>query len=304
MYTRALASVPVDVPASPAESTFEWIKQPVNGIAEGTVYTDGSLLDNQIQFAGMVARRGWAFAAFEADGSMSAAARGRPPIWAEGIHATELWALLMAVQSSAPSCPLRIDCLAVQQGSQKGAQWATAPNRVFARAWGPLAASLEDDPHRVVWMPAHCTQSDIGHKFLSDGTMMQDMDVVANAFVDRHAKSIARQDGVPPQVKQRIAHRWARVTAIAKWIGQCTVLAGEVPGPVPDEKGKFSKIRDTEGQHARKVRPPPKACLPQTRPERVPSVVGQLPLCPRWEAVRQRVAARAALRASSAVGEV
>ena len=133
---------------------------------------------------------------------------------------------------------------------------------------------------------------------------MQDMDVVANAFVDRHAKSIARQDGVSRQVKQRIADGWARVTAIARWIGQCTVLAGEVSSPMPDEKSKFSKIRDTEGQHARKVKPPPKACLPQTHPERVPSVVGQLPLCPRWEAIRRRVAARAAMRVSSAVDEV
>jgi len=117
----------------PAEASFTWIKRPASGIAEGTVYMDGSRLFGEWKLAGFCARQGWAMAAFDDEGNLTAAAHGRPPQWVRGINATELWGLLMGSQSSDPFCPLLVDCMAVKQGSHRGPEWAGSPVRKYAR---------------------------------------------------------------------------------------------------------------------------------------------------------------------------
>ena len=127
---------------------------------------DGSRIDGDSQYAGLCARHGWAFAAYDEQGTLLAAAKGRPPSWAEGIHGAELWGLFMAVTCADPWSPIRVDCSSVQQGSQKGLAWACAPERCLAKIWNPLNAAIDDDPTRVVWMPAHCSQAAVGVKQL------------------------------------------------------------------------------------------------------------------------------------------
>ena len=103
----------------------------------------------------------------------------------------------MAVQTFDPACSLKVDCLAVQKGAQRGMAWASAPNRKFARAWGPVAVALEDDTSRITWMPAHCNLGSIEHKKLSNGSPLTAADVHGNDLVDTLAKKIARRDQVP-----------------------------------------------------------------------------------------------------------
>ena len=52
--------------------------------------------------------------------------------------------------------------MAVQLGTQRGASWASAPERRLARAWAPLATCLEEEVGAVVWMPAHTASEAVG----------------------------------------------------------------------------------------------------------------------------------------------
>ena len=69
-----------------------------------------------VDWQGCAPAMAWAIAAFDADGNLEAAAKGRPPSWSSGIYGAELWSVLMAVYSSMPGAPIRADCLSVQQG--------------------------------------------------------------------------------------------------------------------------------------------------------------------------------------------
>jgi len=305
VYTRALTkSLEPSVPLQPEQETFVWVKQPPsNHVAGCTVYADGSRLFAETRYANLVARQGWAFATFDADGGLVAAAHGRTPWWAEGIHATELWALLNAVLSTTPGNPFIIDCKAVMMGSRRGQQWATAPNRRLARAWAPLAAALEGSSEAVVWMPAHCREKDVGERVLSNGSLLSCTDLAANAFVDGLAKEAARQEAVQPHVLQMVADASLRVEALARWIGQCTVLANEFPSNCTPSSGKTPKLRDNEGKgsghraqrprrsHKRKPAKPASAVLPP--------LAARLLQCPRWAALRQRIIDRAKARQMS-----
>ena len=158
LYTQALAVSPATLlrPA-PTDESFEWVVPPSdgNGGVTAKFYVDGSMLDADLKLAGCCARRGWAFAAVDELGKVVASAHGRPPEWTGGINGAELWGLLMAAQAALPGASFRVDCQEVQLGAKRGAEWATAPERQLARAWGPLASALEDDAGSVVWMPAH-----------------------------------------------------------------------------------------------------------------------------------------------------
>eukprot|EP00973_Karenia_brevis_P069317 9637434-Karenia_brevis.AAC.1 len=94
LYTRGLMPSPgAKIPAQPEGETFHWVKLPADGLAEGTIYVDGPRLDAEWQLGGFCARHGWAMAAVNDQGAITAAARGRPPAWALGIHGAELWGL-------------------------------------------------------------------------------------------------------------------------------------------------------------------------------------------------------------------
>ena len=88
----------------------------------------------EAKYANLIAGQGWAVAVFGDSGSLVAAAYGRTPWWAEGIHAAELWALLNAVHVALPGNCFCVDCKAVQLGAARGQSWANAPSRKFGRA--------------------------------------------------------------------------------------------------------------------------------------------------------------------------
>ena len=250
LYTRGLLATPATlIEPLPQAETFEWVKQPADDVVSGRFYVDGSRIDGEPSFAGMCARHGWAFAAYADDGTLLAVARGRPPAWAEGIHGAELWALFMAATSSDPWSPLRVDCPSVQQGTQKGQTWAEAPERCLARVWAPLNATLDDDPTRVVWMPAHCGLTAVGERKLGNGEVLTALDRTGNAFVDELAKEAAKLDRLPLGQRALVRDRGELVTAVATWIGQATQLANHFPDPRWAGTGRRQWLRDSEGQH-------------------------------------------------------
>ena len=87
--------------------------------------------------------------------------------------------------------------MSVQQGIQKGQEWAAAADRCVARVWAPLNAVLNNDTQRVVWMPAHCSQDAIGVKRLGNGELLTALDITGNAYVDQLAKEAAREGRLP-----------------------------------------------------------------------------------------------------------
>ena len=147
--------------------------------------------------------------------------------------------------------------MAVQVGAQRGSDWATAPERTFARAWGALAAALEDQTDAVVWMPAHCSAEDVHSKHLSDGSCMTEIDRQGNHSADLLAKSAAEKDRLSRHQRQLVRDLWDKVTAIATWIGQATSLANAFPMPhVMCADAKCQHMRDSEGRQA--------SCKPRT----------------------------------------
>ena len=73
------------------EATFKWVIEPLDGMLEGTAYSDGSFLDGPIP---EVARGGWSFAVLNGEGTVVASAYGVPPPWIKDIGGAEAWAVL------------------------------------------------------------------------------------------------------------------------------------------------------------------------------------------------------------------
>ena len=206
----------------------------------------------------------------------------------------------MASFQAMPGSSFRVDCSAVQLGCQRGPSWACAPERHLARAWGPLAAALEDGVDRVVWMPAHCGREDVGAKRLGDGSLLSETDRLANAEVDELAKAAATNDRLPPSACKWVRAQWDRVTAVATWIGQATVLADAFPGPTHlDGDGRKPMLRDNEGRRGRRAALVRAGRTDSAEAARLPAQVrsrpaGDLTGCARWEALRRRVMDRQA----------
>jgi len=100
-------------------------------------------------------------------------------------------------------------------------------------------------------MPAHCTDKDVGKRELSDGSLLSYLDLAANDLVDRMAKTAANLDRVPGETRKSIRQLTGKVKAIARWIGQITVLSSQVPASELDVAGKACLHRDTTATPAR-----------------------------------------------------
>ena len=46
-------------------------------------------------------------------------------------------------------------------------------------------------------MPAHCTHDHVGVKLLGDGSLLSELDLKGNSYVDKLAKEAAREGRVP-----------------------------------------------------------------------------------------------------------
>ena len=231
-YTRGLLKSPASsLPAHDPEDTFVWHVEPRSDLQGCTWYSDGSRIDGAARYAGLCARHGWASAAFDIHGNVAAAAFGKPPNHVDGIFGAELWGLRVSTRYADPSDCFKIDCMSVQAGAQMGTTWAASPGRRHARTWNSIAQALEPSPKRCIWMPAHCSSPHAGCKELSDGSLLTEADIKANAYVDLLAKEGANADRLCARDRKWVSDTAEKVIAVARWIGQATVLANAWPAP-------------------------------------------------------------------------
>ena len=181
-----------------------------------------------------------------------AGASGLIPSWISGLYGAELWALLQAASYASPGSPLYVDCNAVKVGVHNGLRWAQSSSRKLARVWIPLANILEDCTDSVAWLPAHCSESAVGDRELSNGRKFDMVDLTMNALVDTWAKSEA-SSAAPSRCDIKVVEKTTDlVDCLARWIGLCTREANHFPAPEHFESVKF--IRDTTASSRRSAK--------------------------------------------------
>ena len=133
------------------------MKSQGDGLLRGTVYVDGSLLDGHYKLCSAFRALGWAAVAVDDDGNITSIIHGAVPGWIDSIHGAEVWALLYATTHAQAGTRFRTDCKSVMHGSRYGLSWASTHKRRLARAWIPLAASVQANgmADAIAWLPAH-----------------------------------------------------------------------------------------------------------------------------------------------------
>ena len=133
-----------------------WRSRPREEDIHAVAFTDGCRIDADAGLYNLCARSGWGLVIYNEQQQLIGAAHRRPPWWAASIHATELWAMLMAARHTDPFCKLWTDCRAIEQGSRKGLPWARSGGRQYARAWAPIASVVDAVALPCQWRdPAH-----------------------------------------------------------------------------------------------------------------------------------------------------
>ena len=138
------------------DETFNWFLKPPSLPVTGDVYPDGSFLDFVAKETG---RGGWAFAIYDDEGKLVAAAYGVPPPWIQGIEGAEAWATYQALLATVPGqSRYWPDCLPVRLAAQKGPAVARDRKNVLARIHWMMLTALEGvSPEVIGWMPFHLT---------------------------------------------------------------------------------------------------------------------------------------------------
>ena len=101
----------------------------------------------------------------------------------------------------------------------------------------------------MAWLPAHCSESAVGVRELSNGRKFDMVDLTMNAIVDSWAKGEASSTA-PSSVDVKVVETTTDlVDCLARWIGLCTLEANHFPAPGHFERVKF--IRDTTASSRR-----------------------------------------------------
>ena len=181
--------------------------------------------------------------------------------------------------------PFYVDCMAVQLGSKNGASWAEAPARKLARAWIPLANILQDTSSVVNWMPAHMSAKDVGIAVVSSGQHLLEIDLQTTGLVDALAKDEANKRQPAKPDKRLIVNTSNLVLCLARWIGQCTVLANNFP--IPKQDGGVSNVRDSSALRFKRTAFSSSPRVARKRPKAGPTVFVSITSVPQFK--RQKV---------------
>ena len=148
-------------------------------------------------------RFGWAFVGLDSEEKVVAIARGTPPSWIVDIPGTEAWALYQAGLAAEPGSSFRADCRPCVDAIAEGEKLSCSAKRSLARV-NRLMHHVMDDTSRdkVVWMPAHTSEADVGNKRLSDGIALTATDRATNGKADKHAKAAAQKVRVPAELRR------------------------------------------------------------------------------------------------------
>ena len=194
------------------------------------VYTDGSLIDAKLGLG--LEALGWAFAAFDADGTLIAAAFGVPPKDVNTIQGAELWALKQALTFVPSPGAIYVDCKTVVDGVRRGHHWIYSSKRRHHQHWVSIFQTLDagESAGRVVWVPAHISESRIGDVSCGDGTPITKHMWLGNKLVDELAKRGAHTIKAPQDVVRSVVARQLQAQELAVFVGQVTALANAWPG--------------------------------------------------------------------------
>jgi len=205
-------------------ATFHWVVKPEDGIIQGTIYTDGSALDGPSP--GLM-RCGLAFVAVDSEGNITASAYGLPPPWIDDIGGAEAWALLQAGMRALPGgCTFKVDCEPCVKAVKDGIVIATAANKVNARVHGLILRALDDTPaSKVIWLPAHKGQAQVGKMRCGDGTFLTKTDLFGNDAADKLAKRAVQGHRVSKADVEGWDKTCSDVKAIAMSVARATHLA-------------------------------------------------------------------------------
>jgi hypothetical protein len=288
LYTRGLTPVPdAALTEAPSDASCCWQLRPREEDVHSVAFTDGSRIDADVGLYSLCARSGWGLAIYNERQQLVGAARGRPPWWAASVHATELWAVLMAMRIVDPFCKLWTDCRAIEQGARKGIPWARSGARQYARAWAPIASVLQGDVERVSWMPSHCPVSGETFRTLADGSPVPQALIQGNAVADQLARTAADTDRLWDECRRQARELGMRLRALGLWLGRVTAKANAFR--LPDDINGV--IRDACGPLRRAPRPPKRKSSPCPLPEPV-APGSSFWEAPRMAALRRRIVER------------
>ena len=240
----------------PPGGTFNWIRmEPHDGVVKGTVYTDGSRINNNHPDT---KRLGWAFVVMDQHNHCIAIARGSPPDYIRDVPGAEAWALVQATRHVMHGSIFKSDCKPCIDAIQLGRNWACTAKRPLARVFNELFTNIDDcDVGNFIWMPSHTSAKQVDKRVLSDGNTLSFVDRLANAAADEHAKLAAAQYAVHPDVINQLDTYQQNVIAALQWLGVNTYCANHAEGVVKRDadvsRVKISKFQ-TEGGIARRKR--------------------------------------------------
>ena len=227
---RGMIAPPV-VPTRPDSDfgTFVWHVWQIIPVG-CVVYTDGSSIDAKLGLG--LEALGWAFAAFDAEGTLIAAAFGVPPKDVNTIQGAELWALKQALTFVPSPGAIYVDCKTVVDGIRRGHRWIYSSKRRYHQHWVSIFQALDagESAGKVVWVPAHISESRIGDVSCGDGTLLTEHMWRGNKLVDELAKRAAHTIKAPQDVVRNVVDRQVQAQELAVFVGQVTAHANAWPG--------------------------------------------------------------------------
>ena len=214
----------------------------------GSVYTDGSAFDVQLQGA---ARAGGAIVQVTRSGYAYLAARAPLPGILQGVPMAELLFASLACRFCEPPMDLVVDCLAIVRGLRRGKDWCCAPGRRFAQQWLDLFRVLSDltwaiwdsGPRPEVqvtvrWVPAHTSMQDIGRGKISW------LDHMGNRAADTLARAAALEHRIPDTITAGMEYLLPYLAGVVTFVAsapELVALRGQWPDveviPRPARKG-------------------------------------------------------------------
>ena len=262
-------------------------------------YIDGSVLFASTSYAAAAA----AVIVVDQQGTLVAIGSVLLPSTVTAAAEAELYALVLLCQTVVCLPIIYTDCLSVKRSLDKSPQLLCSSNSAHAALWTRLLACCDGTFDRLraklCWMPAHKTQSQIGHVFKSNGNVVTFTDWRGNRLADAVAKAAAWSRVVDPDLRQggaRLKVLLQMFTHISAALAVVTAAANDAPpvgGSSVRRRGSDSfplKLkRASKRRRARRIDPPAIKAPPQRRPLTPAQMVRTPRLARRHSEVQARI---------------
>ena len=267
LQTRGLLALRIPRPPLQTEVGFRWYTAPPDVTrTDLTWYTDGSM-----KFGPQweLRRTGCAIVVVSAAGDLIAYGSAVPPAWVRTAAAAELWAVTLVLSLAAAPPEIRTDCRSILTAAAAGSARATRPTGALAQLWSRIATLLDDNVYalietgKLIWMPAHSSQSAIGRAVRSDGHFVTPLDWRANRLADAIAKAAAGCDQVCVDAVRLLAKAEQLVAHECAVLGSVTFAANHNSSEVTGHDGI---ARTVIARDAAALRRPRKLAKPAEAP--------------------------------------